>query len=301
MLNEQKIRVFLSLANTLNFTETANQLFITQQAVSKHISQLEQELGFALFVRSTHSVKLTAAGERCRVFFSDEMQRLSDFLRSEQEAQRRMSKALRIGYNNWLDLGNAIGAAREIFHGEHPDIAHIPERQPPDLLQVKLSENELDIILVLRRFLRSESGLHIEELGKFPMSIIINRNNALSEIPPDLGRLSQLPLLINSFQGETMQNAVARARRETALVGLKNEKILVVPNRDSVYTSVETGNGIAISCSFSQVPTDIAMLPTCAADTLVCACLESNRRKLVHRYMEILRQCFARQAEQLGM
>ena len=66
MMNEQKIRVFLSLANTLNFTETANELFITQQAVSKHISQMEEHLGFRLFVRSTHNVQLTPAGEALR-------------------------------------------------------------------------------------------------------------------------------------------------------------------------------------------------------------------------------------------
>ena len=48
MISEQKIRLFLSLSETLNFTETANQLFITQQAVSKHIAQLEADLGFQL-------------------------------------------------------------------------------------------------------------------------------------------------------------------------------------------------------------------------------------------------------------
>lgn len=296
MLNEQKIRVFLSLADTLNFTETANRLFITQQAVSKHISQMEDDLGFPLFVRSTHNVKLTPAGERARSFFQEEMLRLSGFISGERAEQQRLNHALRIGYNNWLELGNAISTARERFYDLYPNITHIPERQPPDVLQSKLFDGELDIILVLRRFLQRETGLCIEELAEFPMSVIINKNNPLAYEPFDAARLSAMPLLINSFQGETAQASIARARRECGPFGLTNQNIIVMPNRDSVYTAVETGEGIALACAFSRVSSDvgdIAMIPTKITDHLICARLETNRRKLVKRYVGLLHEAFS--------
>lgn len=292
MINEQKILVFLSLANTLNFTETASRLFVTQQAVSKHISQLEDDLGFPLFIRSTHSVKLTPAGERCSSFFRKQMEDFTTFIESERENQRRLSKALRIGYNDWLDLGDAISRARLRFHDLHPDISHIPERQMPDLLQTKLRSGELDIILVLRRFLRQETGLHIVELAEMPMSIIVNRAYASSGGSLDIQRLSEMPLLINSFAAETFQQTVLRARTEIARFGLTNKKIVVTPNRDSVYTAVETGEGIATACAAAQLPSGIHMVPSDVTDTLVCVCLESNRRKLTKRYMEILKEEF---------
>lgn len=58
------LREFLDLAESLNFTETANRLYISRTALSKHISSLEKELGIELFVRTTHNVYLTEIGEK---------------------------------------------------------------------------------------------------------------------------------------------------------------------------------------------------------------------------------------------
>ena len=220
MITEQKIRLFLSLANTLSFTETANQLFITQQAVSKHISQLEEDLGYTLFIRSKRSVKLTPAGERSRRFFQEELSRFTDFLADERDTQLRLNKSLRIGYNNWLNLGSAISTARVRFYELYPDIAHVPERQPPDLLQQKLLSGELDIILVLRRFLKNEGSLRVESLTDYPMSVIVSRELIRSEQDKSLSSLSRLPLIINSFSGETSAETILRARREMERCGL---------------------------------------------------------------------------------
>ncbi|NLY71153.1 MAG: LysR family transcriptional regulator [Clostridiales bacterium] len=59
----QEIKCFLTLAECLNFTETANRLYISQPGVSKMISSLEEDLEVKLFTRSTRSVRLTRAGE----------------------------------------------------------------------------------------------------------------------------------------------------------------------------------------------------------------------------------------------
>jgi len=72
------------------------------------------------------------------------------------------------------------------------------------------------------------------------------------------------------------------------------KNIKITPNRDSVYIAVQTGEGIAVACTFSQLLEGIVSIPTADSDTLVCACLETNRRKLIHRYMEFLREEFAK-------
>ena len=46
MINELSIKCFLTLCETLNFTETARVLYMTQQSVSKYIAKLEEDLGF---------------------------------------------------------------------------------------------------------------------------------------------------------------------------------------------------------------------------------------------------------------
>jgi DNA-binding transcriptional LysR family regulator len=61
-MNDAQLNCFLAVCRTLNFSRAAEQLFITQPALSYQIRSLEKELGVALFERSTTHVRLTDAG-----------------------------------------------------------------------------------------------------------------------------------------------------------------------------------------------------------------------------------------------
>lgn len=56
------LRSFEAVARRLSFSAAANELFITQPAISRQIKSLEEELGCPLFHRGTRRVELTAAG-----------------------------------------------------------------------------------------------------------------------------------------------------------------------------------------------------------------------------------------------
>lgn len=58
-----QVQCVLSLSQTLNFTQSALKLHISQSAFSRHIAALEQELGVTLFKRNTRVVELTSAGQ----------------------------------------------------------------------------------------------------------------------------------------------------------------------------------------------------------------------------------------------
>lgn len=51
-MDDFRLRVFITAAKTLNFTKCAEQLFISQPAVSKHIGELESRYKVQLFERS---------------------------------------------------------------------------------------------------------------------------------------------------------------------------------------------------------------------------------------------------------
>lgn len=59
----QHLEYVVALSNTLNFTKAANYMHITQPALSRIISSVEQELGFAVFDRSRRNIQLTPAGQ----------------------------------------------------------------------------------------------------------------------------------------------------------------------------------------------------------------------------------------------
>ena len=95
----RQLRIFLALAQSLNFSRTAEQFFVTQPSLSKAVKDLEDELGVALFERSTRSVRLTPAGEQLvpmarRIVgeFDTGLQLMQN--RAEQEAHRLAVAAL---------------------------------------------------------------------------------------------------------------------------------------------------------------------------------------------------------------
>ena len=61
-MTELDFQYFSEVARTLNFSKAAENLFITQSALSRCIQKIEGELGAKLFERNRHDVKLTNAG-----------------------------------------------------------------------------------------------------------------------------------------------------------------------------------------------------------------------------------------------
>ena len=58
------IRSFVKLAESLSFTKAAAQLGLTQPQLSARIKGLEQQLGFALFSRTSRRVEITPGGQQ---------------------------------------------------------------------------------------------------------------------------------------------------------------------------------------------------------------------------------------------
>ena len=63
-LDLAQVRAFVTAAERLHFGQAAEQLAVSQQALSKRIARLEAELGVQLFLRGGHAVELTDAGRR---------------------------------------------------------------------------------------------------------------------------------------------------------------------------------------------------------------------------------------------
>ena len=67
-MNTQELKCFLRVAERMNFTRAAEELYLTPPTVTHHIQKLESELGVQLFQRDSKSVQLTLEGE---TFYQD--------------------------------------------------------------------------------------------------------------------------------------------------------------------------------------------------------------------------------------
>ena len=89
-----QLECYYALAQSLNFTQTASQQYITQPALSRSISSLEKELGIKLVNRTTHTVSLTPAGrvfaEECRKIISTYQDGVQNALTASQSIVGRV-------------------------------------------------------------------------------------------------------------------------------------------------------------------------------------------------------------------
>ena len=84
------IEIFRHVARLESFTATANELNMTQGAVSKKIAWLEQDLGFALFHRNPRKVTLTDAGKQYLTFGNELLEKIT---LTEQQLRNELNQA----------------------------------------------------------------------------------------------------------------------------------------------------------------------------------------------------------------
>lgn len=99
------LRAFEAAARHLSFTDAANELNLTQAAVSKHVKALELRLRHQLFIRRTRSLQLTKLGEAYVPKVKDAFERLAIGTREVFGGRRSQELTLRCAVSfavNWL-------------------------------------------------------------------------------------------------------------------------------------------------------------------------------------------------------
>lgn len=294
MLSENNLRCFISLAETLNFTRTAKQLYMSQQAVSQHIARLEEDLGFPLFVRTRHSVALTKGGLQMFEFWS---QTFHDFTTLRDECRNRYSlhcDSLRIGYQDWMNFGSAVSAALNQLEENHPDVMIESMRGSPDVLLQRLEDHELNLILIYERFVQDLEKVNYTELLHTPITLMIAPTNPKATKDATYKDFISEPFVFDAFPNESSADAQRRAKKEIAMYGLKPSKIIISSSRDSAYTEAELGRGFVLSTGVSRISnsSDLRQYPIGVDERIVCLWNEDEKNPLVAEYAKLLKDAY---------
>lgn len=140
----------MSVANFLNFSRAAEQLRITQPAVSHQINTLEDELGVKLFHRTSKSVRLTQEGFMFTQY-AGEILKISAFSKARmKEMQQVTQKRLMIGCRNTAELRLLVPALAKLRELS-PDVLPILRLIPHDTLESLLSDGEIHVIFTFEK------------------------------------------------------------------------------------------------------------------------------------------------------
>jgi len=290
MLNELKMRIFLDLAETLSFTETAKNMFVSQQSVSKHIADLEQDVGHKLFDRSSREVTLTTAGLECQRIFSRFIGDMTHITSASNDMVSQY-KPIRAGFITYNDYGEEIAVAMRQLQREYPQLGFSISRYNPEMLNKLLLAGSLDFVLSRKRYTPSFCGVRSIDIRSFRTVLIVAANHPILETPDVDLACAGLPLVFERFDGEPQPETVARAQKELTRYNLNCSDLLIVPNRDSVFLAMEMGFGLLLTSEMS-IPFccgRVHVQQTKYVETSVLLWNNEEKRRFVERYAEILR------------
>ena len=95
-MDYKQLQFFLAVCEAQSFRNAAARCYVSQQAISKSLSNLEQELGVQLFVRNQNGVSLTEAGQQLEKLARPHLNQRDEILRQMRSFHSKQQ--LHIGY-----------------------------------------------------------------------------------------------------------------------------------------------------------------------------------------------------------
>ena len=189
----RQLRYFLSVADCRSFVSAAAELYISRQAVSKAISQLEEELGVMLFMRDTSGAFLTPTG----LLFYDRIRgvvkEIDDIERQIRTSGSRYRQRIRIAFS----IGT-VGLFEENLLAFRKDRENLeieywefPEEQCVQMLQ----EHQTD--LVVSPNFPQNGPFYSEEILRSRIGLLLRDQQGVEELDcVDITDLSWLPIAV---------------------------------------------------------------------------------------------------------
>ncbi|MCL2111259.1 MAG: LysR family transcriptional regulator [Clostridiales bacterium] len=173
------IREFINLAEELNYTRSATRLFTSQSVLSRHIKNMEEELGVKLFERSTHDVQLTDAGHIAFTELRNMIERYDALLDKLSLSAKGDAGYLRFGiiyYAIESYLDNIVHEIERLCPGAYISIRSF---QSPELWRDLLAR-KIDLGLTYRASLPKDQALCISDVCKERMVVVFPTDHRLS-------------------------------------------------------------------------------------------------------------------------
>ena len=244
-MNTQELKCFLRVAERMNFTRAAEELYLTPPTVTHHIQKLESELGVQLFQRDSKSVQLTLEGE---TFYQDAreiMMKIEAACSHVNDIRNSKHTFLRIGCSTSQEA-SALSEPLSLLRKNFPCVE--PRMIITDFTQQlrMLKEDHLDLMLGSRDMVLSQDDFRFHALYSCRSCAVFSQEYAaiFPEDEVSLEDLNPHPLIALNPKNIPIQPDDAI---EKFLTG-KTRPIHIIRQEDAaaVITLASSGYGIGI-------------------------------------------------------
>ena len=189
------------MADKLSFTKAAHELFITQPAVTKHINELEKQIGKPLFNRHGNSISLTGEGELLLSYAKRILalyQELDDELNS---LQKNLTGHLRIGASTTI-AQYILPRILAGFKKHYPEVQLTLINANTERIEQLLLENSIDIGMIEGNSTLPQ--LHYEPFVQDEIVLVASSDNRKAGPEISIEALKTLPLVIREEGSGTL-------------------------------------------------------------------------------------------------
>ncbi|PRY96850.1 LysR family cys regulon transcriptional activator [Jezberella montanilacus] len=249
-MNFQQLRsVRETIRCNFNLTDVAEVLHTSQPGVSRQIRELEEELGFELFIRSGKRLTgLTVPGEHVLPIIENILLSAANLKTAGQDLDQSQHGMLSIAATH-SQARYALPLAVEAFRAKYPNVSlHLHQGSPRQVAEMLLS-GDADVGVA------TEALDHYDELVVMPSyqwahSIIVPPGHPLLENKLDVERLAEFPLITyeNGFTGRTKINQAFSSKN------LSPNIVLSAMDADVIKTYVQLGLGVGVVASIAYDP-----------------------------------------------
>ena len=236
-----QIQYFIAIAECNTYFDAAEELNISQSALSKQIIKLEKELGVALLDRSRRKASLTPAGE---TFYQDALA-----LRRQYEIMNRHMKKYQIftGNKNELRVGTlpiltqyGLTAHFRQFTESHPDIHLILDEVEENDLKKGLLSSQYDLIICREQMIADQSDISSVYLADDELVTVLPVGHPLDG-PVSLSALADESFILMNRYTSVYQ--ICQALFANVPV---HPQILRTGRVESIISAVAIGEGVSL-------------------------------------------------------
>ncbi|WP_257351600.1 LysR family transcriptional regulator [Pseudalkalibacillus decolorationis] len=238
---DQQLLVFVTVAEKENFSRAAEELHMTQPAVSQYIQALENTLGTRVLERSNKYVRLNKAGEivyhhaKEIVGLYSKMQHLIDDLTNN--ASGKLSIGASYTFGEYI-LPHYIAQMQTTFPLINPSITIGNTKEIAELVHA----HQLDVGIIEGDL--KDNQLHIVPIIEDSMYVIAASSHRLSQIEKEVGAadIEKEPWIVREIGSGTRE----ASEKLFKSLGIMPKKILEFGSTQLIKESVESGLGISL-------------------------------------------------------
>jgi len=172
------LQAFLAVSTCGSFSLAADQLFVTQPAVSKRVARLEEELGVRLFDRIGRQVMLTEAGNTLLPKAQHLLNELTDLKRLASNLSGAVTGILIMGTSHHIGL-HRLPTPLKIFTSRYPEVQLDIRFMDSEAACRAVERGELEIAVVTLPT-RDTGKLQLRKIWDDPLVFVVSADHPLS-------------------------------------------------------------------------------------------------------------------------